>query len=175
MKVAIIGTGSIAKYLVDELLLQKHCVVAISRSHKQWLDDLNIKQHEVQYTAIELATALEGSDVALCTVSSSSLELVEIHKVILEAIKSVPTIKRFIPSVWVGNFEDVRDQPYYGADRIQKIHDLLTQQSAVEWTLLSVGWLVDYVIPASQRYLHDEGLWVQNDKEKTFKLYGNGT
>ncbi|KAH6999285.1 hypothetical protein EDB80DRAFT_618501, partial [Ilyonectria destructans] len=175
MKVAIVGTGAVARYLVDELLSQKHDVVAISRSRKAWLDDLGIKQHEAQYTVAKIVPALEGCDAVVCAVSSSAPELVQIHESLLEACKSTPC-KRFIPSVWVGNFENVPDQPYYGADRIQKIYDMLAGQQMIEWTLLSVGWLIDYVVPASQRYLPDDDVfWVQNAKEKIFKLYGSGT
>ncbi|KAJ4192501.1 hypothetical protein NW759_016638 [Fusarium solani] len=175
MKVAIVGTGAVARYLIDELLTRKHDIIAISRSRKAWLEDLRVEQHQVQYTAAEIEPLLQGCDAVICTVSSSSPELVEIHESLLEACRSAPTCKRFIPSVWVGNFEDVRDQPFYGADRIQKIYDMLAGQQRIEWTLLSVGWLVDYVIPVSQRYLPDEGFWVEDVREKTFKLYGNGT
>jgi len=176
MKVAIVGTGAVARYLVDELLSQKHDIVAISRSRKAWLDDLSIEQHEVQHTVAGITPALEGCDAVICTVSSSAPELVQIHESLLEACKSSPTCKRFIPSIWVGNFEDVPDQPYYGAGSIQKIYNMLAGQQTIEWTLLSVGWLIDYVIPTSQRYLpDDEGFWVQNPRNKTFKLYGNGT
>ncbi|CAI6097544.1 unnamed protein product [Clonostachys chloroleuca] len=175
MKVAIVGVGAVARYLIDELLSRKHDIVAISRSRKAWLDDLSVEQHQVQYTADMIAPLLQGCDVVICTISSSSPELVELHKSLLEACKSTPTCKRFIPSVWVGNFEDIRDQPYYGADRIQSIYDMLSGQQSIEWTLLSVGWLIDYVIPTSQRYLPNERFWVQDVKDKTFKLYGNGT
>ncbi|KAF4985064.1 hypothetical protein FDECE_16853 [Fusarium decemcellulare] len=176
MKVAIVGTGAVARYLVEELLSRNHDVVALSRSRKGWLEDLGIKQHQLQYTVAEMTPALEGCDAVLCTVSSSAPELVPIHESLLEACKSIPTCTRFIPSIWVGNFEDVPDQPYYGADRIQKIHDMLADQQTLEWTLLSVGWLIDYVIPTSQRYLpDDEGFWVQDTRSKTFKLYGSGT
>ncbi|CAH0017918.1 unnamed protein product [Clonostachys rhizophaga] len=175
MKVAIVGIGAVARYLIDELLSRKHHVVAISRSRKAWLDDLSVEQHQVQYTSDLITPLLQGCDAVICTISSSSDELVEVHESLLEACKSTPTCKRFIPSVWVGNFEDIRDQPYYGADRIQSIYDMLAGQQLIEWTILSVGWLIDYVIPASQRYLPNERFWVQDVKDKTFKLYGNGT
>ncbi|KAM5341887.1 hypothetical protein ACJ41O_014918 [Fusarium nematophilum] len=176
MKVAIVGTGAVARYLVDELLLQSHEIIAVSRSKKAFLDDLRVPQHKVQYTAAELAPALRGCDAVICTVSSSSPDLVPIHEALLEACKSAPSIKRFVPSIWIGNFEDVRDQPYYGADRIQQICDMLKSQKAVEWTVLSVGWLIDYVLPAHQRYLpNGDEFWVQNVADKTFKLYGSGT
>uniref|UniRef100_A0A8H7KBY5 NAD(P)-binding domain-containing protein n=1 Tax=Bionectria ochroleuca TaxID=29856 RepID=A0A8H7KBY5_BIOOC len=175
MKVAIVGIGAVARYLIDELLSRKHHVVTISRSRKAWLDNLNVEQHQVQYTADMIAPLLQDCDAVICTISSSSPELVGVHESLLEACKSTPTCKRFIPSVWVGNFEDIRDQPYYGANRIQRIYDMLVGQQSIEWTLLSVGWLIDYVIPASQRYLPNERFWVQDVKDKTFKLYGNGT
>ncbi|KAM0330977.1 hypothetical protein ACHAQA_003934 [Verticillium albo-atrum] len=176
MKVAIIGTGSVARYLTDELLPHNHEVVTVSRSKKSWLDDLSIQQYAIQYTASEIAYAIKGCEAVICTVSSSSRELVQIHETLLAAINQTPTVKRLLPSVWVGNFEDVRDQPYNGAGNIQKIHELLTNQRTVEWTFISVGWLIDYVIPASQRYLPDgEGFWVQDAETKTFKFYGEGT
>lgn len=176
MKIAIVGTGAVARYLVDELLPRKHEVVTVSRSRKAWLNDLPIPQHTISYTASEIASAIEGCDAVVCTVSSSSRELMQIHEALLKAIKQTPTVKRLIPSVWVGNFEDVRDQPYDSAGGISEIHKLLTEQRAVEWTIMSVGWLIDYVVPASQRYLADEEtFWVQDAHAKTFKLYGEGT
>ncbi|KAJ5361863.1 NAD(P)-binding protein [Penicillium brevicompactum] len=175
MKVAVVGTGCVARYVVDALLANSHNVVTLSRTRKQHFESLPIVQHEIEYTAKSMSEFLQGCEVVICTVSFSSPNFVQIHQELLEACKSILTCKKLFPSIWIGNFEDVPDQPYEEAEGVQQIISLFSDQGTVEWTIISLGWLMDYMLPTEQRYLPDDPFWVQNHEARTFKLYGSGT
>ncbi|RAH68332.1 NAD(P)-binding protein [Aspergillus aculeatinus CBS 121060] len=175
MKVAIVGTGCVARYVVDALLANSHDVITLSRTRKQHFESLPIVQYEIEYTAKSMSKFLEGCEAVICTVSFSAPDIVQIHRELLEACKSIPTCKKLFPSIWIGNFEDVPDQPYGEAEGVRQIASLLSSQNTVEWTIVSLGWLIDYVLPTEQRYLPDDPFWVQDHEAKTFKLYGSGT
>lgn len=176
MKVAIVAVGELARYFIEELRAQNHEVVTISRSKKDYLDKLGINQHVSDYSVSSLTDILNDCDAVICTIRGGVPNFTAVHKAILEACKSSPTCKRFIPSAWAGNLEEFPDEPLEWADELQPMLQALRAQKEVSWSAISPGWYADYVYPANQRYLGDIGeMWPQNHKDKVFTLYGKGS
>ncbi|KAM5483924.1 hypothetical protein MaudMau93_006120 [Microsporum audouinii] len=74
------------------------------------------------------------------------------------ACQQSPKCKRFIPSEFVGDIEAYPDQPAFYSRPREPIRKLLREQTDLEWTLVSVGWLADYVVPAKNRYIKEIGV-----------------
>lgn len=176
MKVAIVAVGELARYFIEELRAQNHEVITISRSKKDHLDKLGITQHVSDYSVSSLTDILNDCDAVICTIRGGVPNFLDVHKAILEACKSSPICKRFIPSAWAGNLEEFPDEPLEWSDELQPMLQALSAQDEVSWSAISPGWYADYVYPARQRYLGDIGeMWPQNHKDKVFTLYGNGS
>lgn len=176
MKVAIVAVGDLARYFIEELLAQKHEVVTISRSKKDYLDQLAVTQHESDYSPASIEKILGDCHAVICTIKGGVPNYVDVHRAILEACQKSRKCKRFIPSVWAGNLEDLPDEPPYLADGFKSICLTLSSQNDVSWSAICPGWFADYIYPANQRYLSDIGeVWPQNIKDKVFILYGDGS
>ncbi|KAM0189125.1 hypothetical protein ACHAPI_010143 [Fusarium lateritium] len=174
MKVAIIGLGGISKYLVEELPKQGIDIIAITRGRKSWAD--HIEQQISDYSEQSFHQLLQDCDGVISGITNYAPNFAEIHLAILKACKQSPRCKRFIPSAWAGNWEEVPDQPIYAGKDLEIIYDSLSEQNDVSWTMVCQGWMMDYILPASQRHFVDFGeRWVQSYDSKTFRLYGNGS
>ncbi|KAJ3490702.1 hypothetical protein NLG97_g5728 [Lecanicillium saksenae] len=64
MKVAIVAVGALARYLAESLIAEGHEVVAVSRSKKDWLDELGIAQHTTDYSVASLTELLDDFGAA---------------------------------------------------------------------------------------------------------------
>lgn len=177
MKVAIVAVGELARYFIDELPLQNHTVVCISRTRKAFLTSADIEQRISDYSAESLTAALADCDAVICTLRSGVPSFVGIHAGILAACQASPTCKRFIPSVWAGNVNEFPDEPLDWAEDLEQVLSSLRKQSEVYWSAICPGWFAEYVIPdPQQRYLADIGdMWPQNHKDAVFTLYGAGS
>lgn len=174
MKVAICGIGGVARYLLDELPSQGHEVVAITRSQKPIPE--HIEQRITDYSSADIRQHIEDCDAVISTITAHSAAFLSVHLAILEACQASKRCKRFLPSAWAGNYEEVPDQPLFAGDALETIITALRTQKEVKWTIFCQGWMSDYILPASQRYFEDLGdRWVQNYDTKIFTLYGNGS
>ncbi|KAK7419617.1 hypothetical protein QQX98_003208 [Neonectria punicea] len=166
MKVTIAGLGDVSKYLMEELPREGHEVVALTRSHKSFLTTIEQRPEE----------RLFDCDAVVSAITIHAPEFASIHLAILEACRESPRYKRFLPSAWADNYEEVPDQPLYAGEDLLPILKALREQTEVKWTFFCQGWMVDYILPTNQRYLADFGeRWVQDYATKTFTLYGNGS
>ncbi|KAF9878044.1 hypothetical protein CkaCkLH20_04620 [Colletotrichum karsti] len=173
MKVAVAGVGDVAKYLLEELPKEGHQVVAITRSRKDFLE---VDQRITDYSVSNLLGHLQDCDAVICGITAAALEFTDSHLALLEACKQSPKCKRFIPSAWAGNYEDVPDQPLFAGNQLEAIREALQRQTDVSWTFVCQGWIADYLVPTAQRHFSDIGdLWVQNHETKVFTLYGSGS
>ncbi|KAH7042248.1 hypothetical protein B0J12DRAFT_674373 [Macrophomina phaseolina] len=176
MKVAIAGPGGLGRYLLEEIPKEGHEVVALTRSHKTFLERLGIVQCITDYTVPNLQTHLSDCDAVVCTLQDESPDFTSVQLAILEACKRSERCKRFIPSVWAGNIQDVPDQPIATGNKLDPVLEATRSQNEVKYTIFCPGWFCDYLVPANQRYFKDLGdCWPQDYKNKVFTLYGRGT
>lgn len=157
MRVAVAGPGDLAKYLVEELLAASHDVVLVTRSPKPWFEALGAPSRITDYSVTSIATAINDCDALISTVLDATMENVSIHLAMLEACKQSPKCKRFIPAEWVGNIEDFPNQPAFYPENHVPIRKELAEQKEVMYTLFCPGWLADYFVPPTSRYLKEIG------------------
>ncbi|OTA91117.1 hypothetical protein M434DRAFT_397485 [Hypoxylon sp. CO27-5] len=173
MLVAIAGLGAVARYLIEELPKEGHEVVGLTRSKKSWLDEI-VPQRVTDYSAAGLDKQLEDCDAVVSTITGHSPTFLDDHLALLGACQRSSKCKRFLPSSWSGNYEEVTDQPLFVGPQLEILLEKLRGQSDVNWSYFCQGWMVDYILPRQQRYLEDLGeRWVQDYSTKTFTLYGN--
>ncbi|EFX04964.1 NmrA-like protein [Grosmannia clavigera kw1407] len=155
LRVAIAGAGDLAKYLVEELLTAGHSVVVISRSCKPWYERPDITFRTSDYSVSSLVAALEDCDAVVSTILDYGTGGVVPHLNILEACQQTSRCKKFIPSEYGGDTDRFPDIPlFYEASHVP-VRTALAAQTDVKWTLLGNGWLMDYFVAASQRYIRD--------------------
>ncbi|KAJ3541191.1 hypothetical protein NM208_g4720 [Fusarium decemcellulare] len=174
MKVAIAGLGDVSKYLLEELPKEGHQVVALTRSKKSHVT--TVEQRVTDYSVADLKGHLADCDAVVSAITIHASDFILIHLSLLDACRQSQNCKRFLPSVWAGNYEEVSDQPLYAGEDLLPILHALREQTAVSWTFFCQGWMIDYILPTNQRHLADFGeRWVQDYENKIFTLYGNGS
>lgn len=174
MKVAIAGLGDVSKYLLEELPKEGHEVVVLTRSQKPHIKA--VEQRVTDYSVSDLKQHLTDCDAVVSAITIHAPEFASIHLAILDACKQSARCKRFLPSSWAGNYEEVNDQPLFAGEDLLPILDALRAQKEVSWTFFCQGWMVDYILPTKSRHLADFGeRWVQNYETKVYTLYGNGS
>ncbi|OWZ12009.1 hypothetical protein PHMEG_00014896, partial [Phytophthora megakarya] len=74
-----------------------------------------------------------------------------------KACKQTPKCKRFIPSGYGGNVEDFREktESLFHHDAI--VRDALMAQDELEWTVVCIGWIMDFIVPTANRHHADAG------------------
>ncbi|KAH7234203.1 hypothetical protein MRS44_002003 [Fusarium solani] len=154
MKVAIAGLGDVSKYLLEGLPKEGHNVVALTRSLKPHIT--TAEQRVTDYSVSDLKKHLADCDALVSAITIHAPEFASIHLTLLQACKESPKCKRFLPSAWAGNYEEVNDQPLYAGEDLLPILEALRAQKDVYWTFFCQGWMV------------------QNYETKVFTLYGNG-
>ncbi|KAE8419975.1 hypothetical protein BDV36DRAFT_250304 [Aspergillus pseudocaelatus] len=158
MRVAVAGSGAMARYICDEFPKYGHEVVLLSRTNKEVFQNWNrVTQVVTDYSVSSLTDAILDCDVLISMILSYTEEFIDVHLNLIKACQASPRCKRFIPSEYGGDLERYPDVPlfyYLTRDPIRKV---LQDQKEIEWTLVSVGWLVDYVVPQQNRYLTDAG------------------
>jgi nucleoside-diphosphate-sugar epimerase len=157
MRIAIAGAGDLAKYLVEELLAASHEVVVLSRSTKSWFERPDISFRPTDYSVPSLVAALEDCDGLISALLDYTLGSVTAHLALLEACQKSPKCKRFIPSEYGGNIDLYPNSPEFYYANHEPVRQALRAQKDVMWTLFNMGWLSDYIVSASSRYIKDIG------------------
>ncbi|KAE8353386.1 hypothetical protein BDV28DRAFT_133229 [Aspergillus coremiiformis] len=155
MRVIIAGNGDMARYICEEFTSAGHELVILTRSHKPDREWPGVTQFITDYTLPSLATALQDGEVLISTIGDMTQSYVEVSRNLIQACQQSPTCKRFIPSEFVGDIETYPDQPGFYIRSREPIRKLLREQTDLEWTLVSVGWLCDYMVPVKNRYVKD--------------------
>ena len=176
MKIAIAGAGDLAKYLTEELLLAGHTVVVLSRSQPAWFTRLDITFRTVDYTSVPtLTAALSDCDALISAILDYTMRFATAHLALIEACQQSPHCKAFIPSEYAGNTDEYPDQPTFYYANHEPVRKVLREQHEIRWTLFNLGWLTDYIVPASQRYIKDVGdNHPVNLTAETIKIPGTG-
>ncbi|KAL3465924.1 hypothetical protein BJX64DRAFT_284858 [Aspergillus heterothallicus] len=179
MRIAIAGTGDLARYFYTSLPHHGHTPVALTRSHKPFLTDLSIEQRITDYYNIpSLTSHLIDCDAIISTISTTGPTHVFAHLALLEACKLSPRCKRFIPSEWTGNIETHPHlEPRYMHSTREPIRQALRAQNEIEWTLVLVGWFAEYLLPVGHggRFFGELSVgWPVDFAGRVFVLYGEG-
>ncbi|KAG6621307.1 Isoflavone reductase [Phytophthora cinnamomi] len=178
MRVAIAGAGSFAKHFVDELPTAGHEVVVLTRSHKDFLDGKKgvVEQRITDYSSVpQLVQQLSDCDALVSTISDMSPAYAEAHLALIEACKQTPKCKRFIPSEFGGNTEEFIEEPGTAYQFNLPVKKALKEQSELEWTVIAIGFLMDYIVPSGNRYHPDIGpLYALDLNTKTMTIPGTG-
>jgi hypothetical protein len=157
MRVVIAGAGDLARYVCEEFTRTGHHLPILTRSYKPHLEHLGIRQFITNYTLESLATPLAEAEVLISTISDISPSYITVHLTLIRACQQSPKCKRFIPSEFAGDVQAYPDQPGFYYCTREPIRKVLREQTDLEWTLVSIGWLADYVVPAKNRYIKDIG------------------
>uniref|UniRef100_K3WZI7 NmrA-like domain-containing protein n=1 Tax=Globisporangium ultimum (strain ATCC 200006 / CBS 805.95 / DAOM BR144) TaxID=431595 RepID=K3WZI7_GLOUD len=175
MRVAIAGSGSLAKYLAEELPTAGHEVVILTRSHKPFFDGLKgVSQCITDYSLSQLVEQIDDCDAMICVILDYTMAYTDVALTLIEACTRSPKCKRFLPAEYGGNLEDYPDQPSFYYQNHEPVREALRNQQEIEWTLVSVGWFADYLVPPSNRHLPDvDGLSV-NLAAKIITVPGTG-
>ncbi|EXJ84087.1 hypothetical protein A1O3_04754 [Capronia epimyces CBS 606.96] len=156
-RVAIAGSGDVARYFTEELVRAGHEVVILMRSHKPQSTGPGTSQFVTDYSLESVSKAIVDCDVLISTILDYSMDLVDVHLTLIEACKKSPKCKRFIPSEYGADLERHPDQPAFYYANHEPVRKALRDQTEIEWTLVCVGWLMDYIVPSRNRYLKDIG------------------
>jgi nucleoside-diphosphate-sugar epimerase len=179
MRVAVVGSGSFARHFVDELPAAGHEVVVLTRSHKAYLDGKAglVEQRITDYSSVpQLVEQLSDCDAVVSTIFDTTQAFADIHLALLEACKLTPKCKRFIPSEYGANTEDFPEHPNSPYKYNVAVKNALKAQTEIEWTVISLGWLIDYMVPSTNRYHADLGpLYALDLKAKAMTIPGEGT
>lgn len=155
MRVAIAGSGDLTRYLCEEFAKAGHELVVLTRTYKPQLKEHEAAQVITDYTLPSLKAPLADCQVLISTISDISSAYTDVHLNLIRACQESPNCKRFIPAEFVADIEAYPDQPgfYYGTH--EPIREVLRDQKDLEWTLVCIGWLADYFVPAGNRYIKD--------------------
>lgn len=178
MRVAIAGSGSFAKYFAEELPAAGFEVVVLTRSHKSFFDGKHgvLEQRITDYESVSaLAELLNDCDALVSTVSMTTQIYADVHLNLIQACKQTSKCKRFIPSEFGGNSEKFPEQPGSTYQYNAVVKDALKAQNELEWTVISLGWLMDYVVPSANRYHADlSPLFALDLRTETMTIPGMG-
>ncbi|OHE92031.1 hypothetical protein CORC01_12670 [Colletotrichum orchidophilum] len=159
MRIAIAGSGAVTRYFAEELPAMGIDLVILTRSLKPELENIpGVQQLVTDYSSIpSILEGIEGSVALVSNILDYSPAFVDVHARLIEAARRSETCKRFIPAEYGGNLEAFPDQPGFYARRQGAVRRILEGQTELEWTLLSTGWFIDYVVPRRNRMLNDAG------------------
>ncbi|CEL05099.1 hypothetical protein ASPCAL06219 [Aspergillus calidoustus] len=178
MRIAIAGTGDLARYFYASLRHHNHTPIALTRSPKPFLDKLSIEQRVTDYTVPSLTSHLSDCDAVISTISAQPPDHITAHLALLSACRLSPRCKRFIPSEWTGNIEKHPElEPRYMHDTREPIRQALREQDEVMWTSVLVGWFAEYLLPVKHEGRYFGALtagWPVDFEKRVFVLYGDG-
>lgn len=157
MRVAIAGYGDMARYHIEEFTKVGHELIVLTRSHKPDIERPGVTQFVTDYSVESLASPLRDVEVLISTIGDQSSTYIDIHRNLIQACQQSPKCKRFMPSEYAGNLDTHPEQPAFYARTREPIRQLLREQTELEWTLVLVGWLADYIVPANNRFIRDFG------------------
>jgi nucleoside-diphosphate-sugar epimerase len=176
MHIAVAGAGALARYIGDEFPKHGHEVVILTRSEKEFFRNRrHMTQVVTDYTVPSLVTAIEDCEMLISVIELSTTDNIDVHLNLMKACQLSPKCKRFIPCEYGANIEDHPDVPFFHWETREPIRKALREQTEIEWTLVNIGWLVDYVVPRRNRYLKEPGeTFPVNVEEKRLVIPGTG-
>jgi uncharacterized protein YbjT (DUF2867 family) len=122
MRVAVAGPGGVGRLFVEELARAGIEFVVLTRSHKAYFDGQPgvLEQRITDYSSpTELAKQIEDCDALVSTIQDQSELYGTLHFALLEAINLSPKCKRFIPSEYAGNTEDIPQSKHASYEQLK--------------------------------------------------------
>ncbi|CRK13146.1 hypothetical protein BN1708_002506 [Verticillium longisporum] len=158
MRVAIAGSGDFARYLSEELVAGGFQVTILTRSVKPHFENRpGVTQFVTDYSVASIVEGIQDSTVLISAILDYGATFIDVHLRLIDACKQSLACKRFIPAEYGGNLEKFPDQPGFYYRVHEPVRKALREQTELEWTLIAVGWFVDYIMPSHSRYLKDAG------------------
>ena len=78
----------------------------------------------------------------------------------LAACQQSQTCKRFVPSEYGGDIDKFPHLPRFYDTTNVEFRKVLAAQDEVEWTLVNIGWFMDYFVSPEKSYLKPlPGVW----------------
>lgn len=145
MRVAVAGYGDLTHYICKEFLQAGHVLVILTRKHKPQLDKQGVVQAITDYTLSSLRAPLLNCEAPISTISDITPVYTHVHRTLILACQESPKCKRFIPAEFAANIEAYPDEPGFYYSPREPVREMLRNQMDVEWTLVCIGWLTDYL------------------------------
>nr|AQV04226.1 SwnR [Alternaria oxytropis]WAX05054.1 putative NADB Rossmann-fold reductase [Alternaria oxytropis] len=157
MRVAIAGYGDLTHYICEEFIKVGYELVILTRNPKVRVKEEGIVQAITDYTLASLKAPLSECQALISTISDTSPAYTDVHRNLIRACHDSQNCKRFIPAEFAANIKTYPDQPGFYFATHEPIREMLRTQTDLEWTLVCIGWLADYFVPAKNRYIKDIG------------------
>ncbi|KAK7463121.1 hypothetical protein VKT23_007706 [Stygiomarasmius scandens] len=156
--VAIAGASDLAKYLIEELCeTQKYDIVVLSRAERPWFSSHpHVNLQITDYSTSSILNILNTTKpvILFSFIHSNDPGLYNTaHSAMLQACQQSSTCKRFVPSEYGGNLQTHPLLPRFYAPTHAEFRKELAAQQEVEWTLVNIGWFMDYFAPVGKSYM----------------------
>lgn len=178
VKVAVVGTGSVGRHIIDAILAtKKHELIVLSRSPNAVIESQGATVIPVSYTdPSSLEAALQGVHTVISTLAdfTGGVGWLEPQLALLAAAKKVG-VKRFAPSEFGGrSFQTDINLPGFGHKlQVQKA----VRESGLEFTLFECGMFMNYFAAGTPGlgYLRAMGAAAVNVEQCSAQLAGDGS
>ncbi|KAF9889553.1 hypothetical protein FE257_007263 [Aspergillus nanangensis] len=154
--IALAGVGDFGRYIYEVLDADdRYNVVILSRQSKP-LYPPSAVHITPSYSEESVYSILQSTRATtlISTIQCPDSAFVTIHQNLLNACLRSTHCKRFIPSEYGGDIERFPHLPGGYARSRLPFRDILAQSHGVEWTLLNLGWFMDYFLPQAMSYIH---------------------
>ena len=167
--VVLAGVGDLGRFVVEVLQADDRLrVVVLSRSRRQWFTDRGIEVELTDYSTSSVLPILNKTKASalISLVYALDQEYVHVHTALLTACRESETCKRFIPSEWGGNVDDFPHLPRFYNSTRGVLREMLAKSTGVEWTLMNLGFFMDYFVPTKKTYIKPQPGWWPIDLDK---------
>ncbi|KAK7034502.1 hypothetical protein VNI00_012349 [Paramarasmius palmivorus] len=157
--VAIAGASDLAKYLVEELQKAhpEDNIVLLSRAKRDWFERPGVATHITDYSYESILSVLNttGATIFFSFLHSNDPAFYNTaHSAMLKACKESTSCKRFVPSEYGGNLQTHPLLPrFYAPTHAEFRKEIERDAGDVEWTLVNIGWFMDYFAPVGKSYM----------------------
>lgn len=159
MKIAIAGSGDLARYQMEELLNKSYDVVILARRDKEWFNSKKgVEVRVIDFHSIDsIYFSIKDCHGLVSSIEDASSDFKKIHSNLIDAMLKTDICRRFIPSEYIGDSISFPDQPMFYNDTRVPVRNKLRKlpKGDLEWTLLNGGWLSDYFADLNRRYIKD--------------------
>lgn len=144
------------RLLKREIALLFWSADSIRLKQKPWCSSRGIPVYETDYKNSSSLSDLLDSVNAIALISFIQLvdeTYVTIHESLITACRQSRSCKRFIPSEWIGNIDDFPQKPQFYYDSREPIRRRLRDTEDLQWTLVQLGFFMDYFLKSNKTYL----------------------
>ncbi|KAG8530084.1 uncharacterized protein KY384_005566 [Bacidia gigantensis] len=156
--IALAGVGNLGRYICEEFVASPDFdVVVLSRdaAGKPWMKNLDLTVSQTDYTAASLTKILNDSkaSILVSVINLIDPSYVTVHAELLSACRQSVACKHLIPSEFAGDCEKYPLRPGYYVNTREPFRQMLREQRDVKWTLVNMGYIMDYLLPQSKTHM----------------------